>query len=49
MDKGLATNNDTDATRNNMTNDLILKNVKFMDRQARLSNNGIRLPMTDQW
>jgi hypothetical protein len=48
MDKGLATNNGIDATRNNMTNVLILKNVKFMDRQASLNNNAIRLPNYDR-
>jgi exonuclease III len=48
MDKGLATNNDIDAMRNNMRNGLILKNVKFMDRLARLSNNAIRLPNYDR-
>jgi hypothetical protein len=48
MDRGLATNNDIDATRNNMTNGLILKNVKFMNRQTRLSNNAIRLPNYDR-
>jgi hypothetical protein len=49
MDGGLATNNDSDAVRNNMTNGLILKNVELMNRQARLINNAIRLPSTTIW